>query len=87
MDYHLKLSRVRKFGFPRFATIIKTNVKSFYLIVPFWFKWAVGIWKSCAGALDWLITQKLHFNNGPSDVQLMLDTVYHSYYNWELRVD
>ena len=27
IDYHLKLSLVRKLGFPHFITIIKTNVK------------------------------------------------------------
>ena len=27
MDYHLELSRAREFGFPRFPTIIRTNVK------------------------------------------------------------
>ena len=27
MDHHLKLSLVKELGFPRFLTIIKTNVK------------------------------------------------------------
>ena len=32
--------------------------------------------KGTKWALDQLKSQKLHFNNSPSDVQLMLDTVY-----------
>ena len=28
MDNHLKFPRVREFGFPRFPTIIKTNIET-----------------------------------------------------------
>ena len=55
---------MREFGFPRFSTIIKTNVK-IDIQLSYSHRSEHGV-----KAPERLKSQKVHFNSSPSDVQL-----------------